>query len=178
MFGARQTLSQQSSAYASAADFYQLFMKDMNRLYTLSLLLTADHSLAEECLVRGLDDSSSSTRIFKEWLQSWATRTIIQSAIQIIRPRPGDGRTPDRKAAMNQPAELAAVIELPPFERFVFVLSVLERYSDQECSLLLNTNRGEVTAARTHALQSIGNSAELRYQRLGTDLCGRLAVSA
>ena len=79
---------------------------------------------------------------------------------------------------MNQPAELAAVIELPPFERFVFVLSVLERYSDQECSLLLNTNRGEVTAARTHALQSIGNSAELRYQRLGTDLCGRLAVSA
>jgi hypothetical protein len=58
--------------------------------------------------------------------------------------------------------EIIAVAELPAFERFVFVISVLERYSDQECSLLLNCTRGDVIAARTRALQQISTSAELR----------------
>lgn len=177
MFGARQSSNHEPSAYATGADFYQIFEQDMNRLYTLSFLLTADHSLAEKCFVRGLDDSSGSSRVFKEWLQSWATRTIIQNAIQTIRPSPGDRRTSDREATINQPAELAAVTELPPFERFAFVLSVLERYSDHECSVLLNTNRGEMIAARTRALQSIGSSADLRHQQAGTNSCD-LGVSA
>jgi DNA-directed RNA polymerase specialized sigma24 family protein len=172
MFCARQSSNQEPTAYATGTEFCQLFEEDMNRLYRLSFLLTADHSLAEKCFVRGLDDSSSSNRVFKEWLQSWATRNIIQNAIQIVRPRPGDRKTSKGEAAMGQFAELAAVIELPPFERFTFVLSVLERYSDQECSLLLNSNRGEVIAARTRALQSIGKAAEARLQRAGDGVYG------
>jgi hypothetical protein len=39
---------------------------------------------------------------------------------------------------------------------------VLERYSDQECSLLLNCTRADVMAARIRAIQQIGKSAD-RY---------------
>jgi hypothetical protein len=164
MFCARQNSNQAPTAYATGADFYQIFEKDMDRLYTLSFLLTADHSLAEKCFVRGLDDASDSNRVFKEWLRSWAAGSIIQNAIQVIRPHPGDRQTSKPEGAIGLPAELATVMELPPFERFAFILSILERYSDQECSLLLNTNRSEFVAARTHSLQSIGNAAERRQQ--------------
>jgi DNA-directed RNA polymerase specialized sigma24 family protein len=53
-----------------------------------------------------------------------------------------------------------AILELPSFERFVFVMSVLEHYSNQECSLLLGCTRRDVIAAQTRALQQIGNSIE------------------
>jgi len=53
-------------------------------------------------------------------------------------------------------------VALPAFDRSVFVISVLERYSDQECSLLLNCTRADVMAARIRAIQQIGKSAD-RY---------------
>jgi hypothetical protein len=55
---------------------------------------------------------------------------------------------------------ISAVLALPVFDRFVCVMSVLERYSDQECSLLLDCSRGSVAAARTRALQALGQSAD------------------
>jgi hypothetical protein len=38
-----------------------------------------------------------------------------------------------------QDAPFAIVLALEDFERFVYVLSVLERYSDQTCAVLLGT---------------------------------------
>jgi hypothetical protein len=57
---------------------------------------------------------------------------------------------------------MAAIIKLPAFERFVFVMSVLEHYTDQECSLLLGCTRADVTAARSRALYQMGRAAEVR----------------
>ena len=57
--------------------------------------------------------------------------------------------------------EIARIVELPVFERFAFVMSVLEHYSDQECSLLLGCSRGDVAATRTRALERLGKSADL-----------------
>jgi DNA-directed RNA polymerase specialized sigma24 family protein len=163
--------------YATGADFCRIFVRDMNRLYLLSFLLTGHQAMAEKCFVRGLDDSSKGNPVFKKWAESWAQRTIIRNAIQIVRPRPADGGTPSSAYersdgdAVPEPAEILAVVELPSFERFVFVMSVLERYSDQECSLLLGCTRGEVTRARTRALQQIGSSAQVRRKvaSLGSD---------
>jgi DNA-directed RNA polymerase specialized sigma24 family protein len=165
MNGAKQIANQETSPYARAADFCRIFVKDMDSLYQLSLLLTADHSMAEKCFVRGLDDARNGNAVFKEWAQSWARRTIIQNAIQMIQPRPQNSRTScsasDRSAGtVTEPAEIAEIVGLPAFERFAFVMSVLERYSDQECSLLLNCARGEVTAARTRALREVAKSTE------------------
>ena len=175
MLSARQIANQEATPYARGSDFCRIFEEDMNRLYLLSFLLTGDHSMAEKCFVRGLDDSREGNPVFREWARSWARRAIIQSAIQIIRPRPTvSGRsssTSDRSAghAMTEPAKIAKIVELPAFERFAFVMSVLERYSDQECSLLLNCTRGEVIAARTRVLQKIARSAEHQRKLVSID---------
>jgi hypothetical protein len=66
------------------------------------------------------------------------------------------------KLPAEQSAEIAAVLKLEPFERFVYVMSVRERYSDQRCSVLLGCARVEVSAARIRALQQIGNAMEFR----------------
>jgi len=42
-------------------------------------------------------------------------------------------RGPGEVEASDNSADLAAVLALKPFERFVFVMSVLEQYSDQDC---------------------------------------------
>jgi DNA-directed RNA polymerase specialized sigma24 family protein len=165
MIASEKTSSQQLTPYATRTDFCQIFEKDMHSLYLLSYLLTVDQSLAERCFVRGLDDSAKGNPVFKEWAQAWARRRIIQNAIQMIRPLPTGNkaadRTSDRDAcAAMIPAEMAGILELPAFERFVFVMSVLEHYSDQECSLLLGCTRADVLAARTRALRQIGNAAE------------------
>jgi DNA-directed RNA polymerase specialized sigma24 family protein len=137
----------------------------MNSLYLLSFLLTGDQSPAERCFVRGLDDSTKGNTVFKEWAQSWARRRIIQNAIQMLRPKPTDhsvGGAPSDRTAVHAmiPAEMGGIVELPAFERFVFVMSVLEHYSDQECSLLLGSTRADVFGARTRALRQIGDKAE------------------
>jgi len=75
----------------------------------------------------------------------------------MIKPRPTDNRFSDRIVihAMDQPAGMADTLELPEFERFVFVMSVLERHSFQESALLLGCTCGDVIAARTRALERI-----------------------
>jgi DNA-directed RNA polymerase specialized sigma24 family protein len=165
MIASEKTSSQQLTPYATRTDFCQIFEKDMHSLYLLSYLLTVDQSLAERCFVRGLDDSAKGNPVFKEWAQAWARRRIIQNAIQMIRPLPTGNKAADRNSdrdacAAMIPAEMAGILELPAFERFVFVMSVLEHYSDQECSLLLGCTRADVLAARTRALRQIGNAAE------------------
>ena len=67
------------------------------------------------------------------------------------------------------PVELAPVLELAPFDRFVFVLSVLERYADHDCSLLLGCSRRDVLAARARGLQQIASAVEShREQQINT----------
>jgi hypothetical protein len=164
MFGLKleTTAKEPTPPYATAADFCRIFMRNMDGLYLLSFLLTADHTIAERCFVSGLDTSAKGNTVFKEWAESWARRVIIQNAIQMVRPRLADG-TPDRSVhGEAESAEIAAILELPAFERFAFVMSVLERHSDQECSLLLNCMRADVSAARTRALEQLGRSAARR----------------
>jgi DNA-directed RNA polymerase specialized sigma24 family protein len=166
MLGASQIAPQTPTPYATAADFCRIFREEMNRFYLLSFLLAGEQGIAEKCFVRGFEDVGKGNPVFREWAQSWARRTIIQKAIETVRPRPTDGGSANSNAGavhtLAEPAEIAAIMELPAFERFAFVMSVLERISDQDSSLLLDCSRSEVIAARTRALQRLGKSAELR----------------
>lgn len=167
MFGSNKVIRRTTTLYATRADFCRVFREDMNRLYLLSFLLTGDHDLAEQCFVGGLRMSSEGNPVFKQWAASWARRTIIQNAIRMVRPRLGDAGSPPLASdgaghsLMNRPG-IANIIALPSFERFMFVMSVLESYSDQECSLLLGCTRREAMEARERALQRAGEGAELR----------------
>jgi hypothetical protein len=144
--------------YASSGDFRRIFYEESDSLHRLSFLLTADGEKAEQCFVSGLQESVNSSPVFKEWAHSWARRTIIQNAVRVINPRPLEEYAPSSfdsggtTLAVEQ-VETAAVLQLEPFERFVYVMSVLERYSDLDCSVLLGCARREVIAARIRAFQ-------------------------
>ena len=158
--------AREMTPYASREEFCWIFVKDLGNLYLLSLLLTGDHPTAEDCFLHGFEDTLKGLPVFKERAQTWARRTIIQRAIQMVRPRPTNGSVSSTTSsgsmspALRHPAEIANVFELPQFERFVFVISVLERYSCHECALLLACSRGDVLVARTGALQRIAEAAE------------------
>jgi DNA-directed RNA polymerase specialized sigma24 family protein len=146
----------------------------MNGLYLLSFLLTADHEKAEQCFVSGLEDAVNGNRVFKEWARSWARRVIIKNAVKVINPRPVEGSAHSSPISVNSngktlPAErqveIKAVLGLEPFERFVYVMTVLEGYSDQDCSLLLGCARRDVLAARSRALQQTGSVIESHLLR-------------
>lgn len=47
----------------------------------------------------------------------------------------------------------SAILALPDFERFVYVLSILEGCSDQECSILLGVSPQQIQETRLRALE-------------------------
>jgi DNA-directed RNA polymerase specialized sigma24 family protein len=180
-----------SGAYASSADFERIFTEDMTGLYLLSLLLTGDRDKAEECFVAGVGETTRANRVFKEFARSWARRTIIQSAIRLAGPGsvPGRGRevliSPRdlNYVPLALEAEVSAILELAPLERFVFVMSVLERYSEHDCSILLGCSRRDVAAALAGALQHLGrlmnfhkHDAAATSERLSGPKASRLVI--
>jgi hypothetical protein len=155
--------------YASSTDFRQIFDEDMSGLYLLSFLLTADREKAEQCFVSGVEDAVDGNPVFKEWARSWARRVIIQNAVRVINPRPVEGNAYSSVSVNSNgktlPAEqqvgIPAILQLEPFERFVYIMTILERHSDQDCSLLLGCARRDVLAARSRAIQRIASVSEL-----------------
>jgi DNA-directed RNA polymerase specialized sigma24 family protein len=167
MFGTKRVTPSQSSRYAAGADFCKIFSTDMNHLYLLAFLLTADRSAAERCFVEGLEDARDGSPVFKEWAHSWARRLLIVNAIRMVRPRPENLTAAASRHAIDAtglPPAIAAILSLSDFERFAFAMSVLEGYSDRECSLLLECSVADLIAARTRALQQTGSSTEFRHE--------------
>ena len=154
-----------STPFASSADFRRIFDEERDSLHRLSFLLTADREKAEHCIVHGLEDSVNGNPVFKEWAHAWAQLAVIKNAAQLINPGPKEGSCSSsvnsiREALAAEPAEIALVLGLEVFERFVYVLSVLEQYSDQDCSILLGCTQRDVVAARIRASQQIGPAKE------------------
>lgn len=164
IFATKRAAVPGKAGYATATDFSRIFENDMSRLYLLSLLLTGDHELAHECFVSGLETSKNGNPVFKEWAESWARRAIVQNAIRKIQPRSTAILPPTTVAERDrrQPAAIAAILALPAFDRFVYVLSVLEGYPPQDCALLLDCRRDEVITARMRALQDVVKSFDRR----------------
>ena len=57
---------------------------------------------------------------------------------------------------------IGSILGLADFERFIFVMSVLEGYSEQDCSALLGCSAQDVRDARVRALQQVTESYRLR----------------
>jgi hypothetical protein len=132
----------------------------MDCLFLLSILLTADLEKAEQCFVGALEECLDGIDVFMEWARSWARRAIIKRAIKLVNPVP---EQPKRQALTSiqwhsTPVNdnlIGAIFTLDAFERFVFVLSLLERQSDEDCSALLSCSRRDIQLARVQALKSL-----------------------
>ncbi len=159
-----------SQAYATRTEFGRVFAENMDNLHLLSFFLTADLAKAEECFVSGLEDCVEGTYVFRDWAQSWARRTTIQNAIRMLAPRknhstvavaPSDAVTCSFGRTQDTDYAIARILRLEHFERFVFVMSVLERYSDQDCSVLLGCSRQDIVETKMRALLHVVESNRL-----------------
>jgi hypothetical protein len=153
-----QSVDESVMQYATVTDFCKIFTEEMHSLYLLSFLLTADKDKAEQCFIGGLGECVEGIGTFMEWSRLWARRAIIKQAILMMRPAPEETdhwspiSTQGPTAALNS-SLFAAILSLCAFERFVFVLSILEGHSDVDCLSLLKCSRREVMIARELALR-------------------------
>jgi hypothetical protein len=148
------------AGHAKHADFCDVFKNNTKPLYLLAFLLTANHKEAEQCLVATVEESFTEQVVFKEWVRFWIKRKLIKNAIEIVLPASArNGWKRDlwgaRQRERQTEPEIDAVTKLHAFERFVFVLSILERYSNWDCSLLLGRSVNEVAQARLKALRRL-----------------------
>jgi DNA-directed RNA polymerase specialized sigma24 family protein len=164
-----QVREEHANRYASHEDFHTIFNEDLKELYQLSFLLTRDPARAERCLVSGLKDCATGNPVFREWARSWAKRAIIQNAIRELKPRPSQSHLSramfsDVDQSSRGPSghfEIDTVLRLAVFDRFVFVMSVLEHYSEHDCALFLGCSAGDIREARTRALKELADSPHM-----------------
>jgi len=143
--------------YATHDDFCKVLEKDMKSLYRLAFLLTGNHKESEQCFVSTVENSFRERVVFKEWALPWIKRGLIKNAIEIVSPASprNDGKRDlwsAGKCATQGEYGIDTVTKLAAFDRFVFVMSILERYSNWECSLLLGCSMNKVAQARMRAL--------------------------
>jgi DNA-directed RNA polymerase specialized sigma24 family protein len=168
-FTGKKQARKQEDGYATDEDFRRVFTEGTDELYQLSFLLTADHHKAEQCFLSGLEDSVKENHVFKEWARSWAKRAIIQNALRQLKPYPlatsfSLALPPNvvpQPSDQDRHFEVDAVVALGDFERFVFVMSVLEHYSEHECSLLLACSAREIREARARATMQLMNTPRM-----------------
>ena len=102
--------------YSNSGDFRRIFSEEIDSLYVLSLLLTADPEKAEQCFVSSLEDSVNGKPVFKECAHSGARRAIVQNAVRVIKPRPmveiAPSNSDSGKTRPAGQAEIAVVLEL------------------------------------------------------------------
>ena len=154
---------------STTTDCYRFFAEEMDSLYWLAFLLTADNNMAERCFVGGLGECVDQTHVSAERARSWARRAIIEDAIRIIRPVPEnsasecfvEAKSPTNVGVRNP---FAFIVSLRAFERFVFVMSILEGHSDEDCQSLLRCTRQELVMARKSSLKHF-EEANLGYER-------------
>jgi hypothetical protein len=155
--------------YAKQGDFCAVFKSDTKPLYLLAFFLTANHKESEQCFVSTVDDAFKERAVFKEWARPWVKRKLIENAIQIVLPQSArNGQKRDLwstgQRGTQRSCEIDQVTKLATFERFVFVMSILEGYSNLNCSLLLGCSTDKIAQARLGALRQLTGHSSLSSQ--------------
>jgi hypothetical protein len=166
--------------YATPEDFRKILDEDLNRLYQLSFLLTADHQKAEGCFVASIEHCANENRVFREWARSWTKRVIVENAIRELKPRPRRSNSSSLSSLRNERRSgptghftADALLGLANFDRFVFVLCVLERFRENDCALLLGCSASQVRDAWTRAIETLASIDQVVFP---TDSVHRYAI--
>jgi DNA-directed RNA polymerase specialized sigma24 family protein len=167
---------ERATPYPTVIEFVEAFNEEVHSLYLLSFLLTADHDRAEQCLVPAIGECVERIDVFTDGARSWTRRRVMKHAIRMIRPAPGhsDYVSLNSLATTAESSPFAAILLLDAFDRFVFVMSILEGQSDQECATLLRCSRRDVMVARVLALTCLA-STDPAYAQTGASIREEIA---
>lgn len=172
--------------YATMDDFRKLFASDMEDLFCLAFLLTADAEKAELCLLLTMQECTATGSVFKWWLPVWTANALMRNGIRIVTGSPicpprkisqngaHSSTSRSKKRAMNRLDESAVILQLSDFDRLVYVISLVEHYPTRDCAALLGRPPQEVVDARNRAVDRVA-AFKQQWRRasrqLPTDLC-------
>lgn len=162
----------EKSELASIETFASVFESERAGLQRLALLLTSNQGAAKRCLTRAFRECVAGNPIHKEWVLSWARRVVIRNAISLVMGS-GDQSFINKDDDANNGSitflpddsseaisEYKSILELPDDERFIFVICILERYSLQDCALLLGKPPTEINETRKRIGYQMGQTRE------------------
>jgi DNA-directed RNA polymerase specialized sigma24 family protein len=153
-------------------DYRNLFATSAEELRWLGYTLTGDDSLSEKVMDAALEQSlKGASRVFREWMLSWARRLIIRFCIGAVQPAAGLNQSTYRKSpadfATVDAEDVSAILDLPsdrlqekmleldPLPRFVFALRAIEEYSRRDTALLLDIDDRTCEFAYWRAAQAL-----------------------
>ena len=134
--------------------------------YWIALVLTGDEKKASRIVASGIHEIGDSGTVFGEWMCAWGIGVVIKAcvALQIdeLRKEEGSREYWRAKAAERSTIELQqapistervrrALLLLPLFPRFVYVLRVLEGYSLSYVASILNVDEEACQAALAYS---------------------------
>lgn len=161
--------------YARKEEFVNVFECERVGLQRLAVLLTANREAAKRCLIGAFRECIASSSVSKEWVLRWTRRMVIRNAISLVMGPGGQSIVNTNDDAYNgliaflsddalgAIATPESILDLPEFERFVFIICVLERYSIHDCALLLSKSPREVDEVRHRVGNQVGQSDELCF---------------
>ena len=145
-------IASDADVYASIQDFCGLFLNEMDSLYQLAFLLTANSELAHMSVLTALEDCKKA-KVFKPWSRSWSRLAVIERALNAKH----EGQPEDSVQSIrnDRSVQAQAILQLGRFERYVYTLSVLEKFSIRDCGILLKSGKRAVAEAKVRALQQV-----------------------
>lgn len=156
--------------HATADDVRNAFVEYREDLDWLALVLTGDHEMAEACIVDACTLATTENQVFEEWLEHWARRATIRSAIEMQRGRIVQlGTAYERRPCPHQEhtslsPDIAELVRkqgdslIPRMDvlcRCALVLRGIEDYSSREASVMLDVSRRALDAAYCAALDAL-----------------------
>jgi DNA-directed RNA polymerase specialized sigma24 family protein len=156
----------------SQQEYRDLFSTAAEELRWLCYTLTGDDSRSEMAMEAAMEQSlKDASRVFREWMLSWARRLIIRFCIGAVRPAatvtqgvywpaqseftPVDGE--EVAAILEQTSDplQRKLLQLDPLPRFVFVLRAIEEYSRRDTALQLEIDDRTCESVYWQAVQAL-----------------------
>lgn len=170
-FRSHRCNSSEKDHFATPRDLQQMFVAEMTDLLRLSLDLTGEVEMAEKCLILAMRDCFDRSVVSKKWARLWARRMVVRNAIRLVFGIENDIQCETGRDFHLQPSEYhiealrgsVAIRDLPDFDRLVFVLCVLERYSILDCAQLLRRSPKDAEDARERSATRVISVEERKH---------------
>jgi len=171
----RRRVADERDEYVNKEEFVGVFESEQVGLQRLALLLTASSDTATRCLSLALQQCLATSFVFRGWALSWMRRVVIRNAISLVmgsgQPLFVKANGDVEKALTTYPegellvfvANVQRILGFSQFDRFVFVICVLERYSVHDCAVLLGRSLRDInnalqrTSRQLEDLDDLGN---------------------
>jgi hypothetical protein len=141
--------------------------------YWIALVLTGDEDTAARITSSGIHGVADSDTVFGEWMCAWGIGVVIKACVALrtdeLGKEKGSGEYWRAKAAEGSTIELQraplstervrrALLLLPLFPRFVYVLRVLEGYSFSYVASILNVDKEACQAALAYSFGALAEA--------------------